>query len=150
MKKFKDTKVGQWLKANAPKVLDTVDDFVPPVKVLTALVKGESIPDEKKIEFEKMIQEYEKEIYELEIRDRESARSREVELAKTGATDHLMYVAGYVALATFLIMVISVIFIDTVTHNPLFHQLMGIIEGVALTVFGYYFGTSKGERGKEK
>jgi len=88
-------------------------------------------------------------MYALEVQDRESARNREVELAKTGKSDHLMYSAGYTALLTFIAMVYAVIWKPAgVEHSPIFHQLMGIIEGVALTVFGYYFGTSK--RAEEK
>lgn len=149
MKKLKDTKVGSWLKTNVPGVLDAVDDYFPPAKVLTALVKGQKIPDEKMVEFEQLLQQHEKEMYELEIKDRDSARSREVEIIKAGGNDHLMYVSGYVALGAFLVMVFAVIFLpESVSHNALFHQLMGIIEGVALTVFGYYFGTSKGSHDK--
>jgi hypothetical protein len=149
MKKLKDTKVGAWIKTNAPMVLDVVDDYFPPAKILTALVGNSAIPDDKKVEFEKLIQEHEKEMYELEIKDRDSARNREIEIAKVGGNDHLMYVSGYVALAAFLVMIFAVIFLpESVSHNSLFHQLMGIIEGVALTVFGYYFGTSKSSHEK--
>jgi hypothetical protein len=148
-KKFKDTKLGQFLKDKVPGVLDVVDDFFPPAKILTALVGKESLPPEDSIEFERLLRDHEREMYTLEVEDRDSARNREIEMAKTGKQDHLMYAAGYTALGTFLLMVYAVIWKpEGMEHSPLFHQLMGIIEGVALTVFGYYFGTSK--RAEEK
>lgn len=122
------------------KVGDVVDRFV-------------TSPDEKKkfkIEFEKLIHDQKAELYKLEIEDRNSAREREIEIAKTGRTDWLMYAAGITGLGTFILMVCAVIFMPDVTKNSLFHQLMGIIEGVALTVFAYYFGTSKSSQEKTK
>jgi hypothetical protein len=147
-KPFKDTKLGKFLKEKVPGVLDVVDDYFPPAKVLTALV-GKNLPPEDQIEFERLLLDHEREIYALEVQDRDSARNREIEIAKSGKADHLMYSAGYTALITFMVMVYAVIWKpDGMEHSPLFHQLMGIIEGVALTVFGYYFGTSK--RAEEK
>lgn len=150
-KPFKDTKLGKFLKEKVPGVLDVVDDYFPPAKILTALVGKESLPPEDQSEFVKLLQDHEREMYALEIEDRDSARNREVEIAKTGKHDHLMYAAGYTALGTFVVMVYAVIWKpDGMEHSPLFHQLMGIIEGVALTVFGYYFGTSKRAEEKKK
>jgi hypothetical protein len=147
-KKLKDTALGKFLSEKVPGVLDVVDDYFPPAKILTALV-GKNLPPEDQIEFDKLLRDHEREMYALEIEDRDSARNREIEMAKTGKQDHLMYSAGYTALGTFIIMVYAVIWKpDGMEHSPLFHQLMGIIEGVALTVFGYYFGTSK--RAEEK
>lgn len=149
MKPLKETKLGKWLKDKAPKILDTVGDVLPDRGVL-GIVKNliDSDPEiapEDKLEYAKL----ERDFYELEIQDRDSARNREVEIAKTGRADHLMYSAGYTALLTFMVMVYAVIWKpEGMEHSPLFHQLMGIIEGVALTVFGYYFGTSK--RAEEK
>lgn len=150
-KKFKDTAVGQWLKNNVPDVLDKVDDYIPMVSILTNAVKEKNLPPEKQFEFDQLILNHEKEMYALEVQDRDSARNREIEIAKTGKHDHLMYAAGYTALGTFVVMVYAVIWKpEGMEHSPLFHQLMGIIEGVALTVFGFYFGTSKRAEEKKK
>lgn len=147
-KPFRDSKLGKFLSEKVPGVLDVVDDYFPPAKILSALV-GKNLPPEDQIEFERLLKDHEREMYSLEVQDRESARNREVEIAKSGKSDHLMYSAGYTALLTFIAMVYAVIWKPAgVEHSPIFHQLMGIIEGVALTVFGYYFGTSK--RAEEK
>lgn len=148
-KPFKDTRLGKFLREKVPGVLDVVDEYFPPAKILTALV-GKQLTPEDQLEFEKLLQDHEREMYALEVQDRASARSREVEMAKTAGHDHLMYVAGYVALAAFAVMVFAVIWLpDSVNHNSLFHQLMGIIEGVSLTIFSYYFGTSKSSLDKD-
>jgi hypothetical protein len=57
-KKFGDTKVGSWLKSNAPDILKTVSDLTPDGGVLDAvagLIRGkEDMPAELKMEFERM------------------------------------------------------------------------------------------------
>jgi len=160
-KAFKDTKFGQFLNkagGSIPEIL-TIAGKVATGNIGGAIqyIIGETsniLEDKAKndanakallIEFEKYKMTYEKELFELEVEDRKSARTREVELAKTGKTDWLMYAAGTTALGTFLLMVYAVIFMPSTVDNTLFHQLMGIIEGVALSVFGYYFGTSKSQ-----
>jgi len=62
-KKFKDTKLGKWLKEKAPKVLDAVGDALPDNGVL-GVVKNliDSEPDlsaEDRLEFMKLANEYE-------------------------------------------------------------------------------------------
>lgn len=45
-KKFRDTKVGAFLKGKFPAILDIADDYLPPLKILTTLVKPSvSIPE---------------------------------------------------------------------------------------------------------
>lgn len=154
-KPFRETKLGKFLTQKVPKVLDKVGDFLPD-KGLLGIVKqmvdnDPDVPDADKLEFNRLLLDHEREMFALEISDRDSARDREAELAKANRTDHLMYVAGYVAMGTFISMVASVIYASIKgipIENSLFHQLMGIIEGVALSVFGYYFGASKGSRDK--
>jgi hypothetical protein len=73
-KKFKDTKVGQWLKNNAPDLLDKADDFFPPLALITAAVKGKGLTPEQNAEFDKLAADHEQEMYALEIDDRKNAR----------------------------------------------------------------------------
>jgi hypothetical protein len=62
-KKIKDTKVGIWLKDKAPQVLDTVGDLLPDqgaLGVVKRLIDLEpNMTAQEKMEFEKMIMEYE-------------------------------------------------------------------------------------------
>lgn len=149
-KPFKETGLGKLLTEKLPDAAKFVGDALPDKGVLGIvknLISISSISPEDKALLMQEANNFEKEMYELEIKDRDSARNREIEIAKAGGNDHLMYVSGYVALIGFLIMIYAVIWLpQSVAHNALFHQLMGIIEGVALTVFGYYFGASKNRK----
>lgn len=140
-KKFKDTKVGSWLKTNAPKVLDIVGDLLPDSGYL-GVVKNllnldPNVTQEQKDEFSKMA-------FEMEAADRASARNREVELAKaTGKTDWMMVLTGVVGLLSFMFTIYAVVYIDDVRENELFIHLMGMIEGVVIgNIFAYYYGAS--------
>jgi hypothetical protein len=146
-KKFKDTKLGQWLSEKAPKVLDVVGDLLPDQGAL-GVVKNliHTDPDltpEEIAQANAMI----KEMYELEVADRESARNREVEVKKVGGQDIMMVVTGLVGLAAFIFMIYAVVYENGVTENDLFVHLMGMIEGVVISnIFAYYYGTSSENR----
>lgn len=161
-KKLKDTKFGQFLNKAKDVIGDKGGDLVdigvafatggPGAAIAQTfnVLKGDNSPEAKQLvrELEREQMNFEREMYELEIKDRDSARTREIEIAKAGGKDVLMLSAGFTALALLIGMTAAVIFTDQ-TDNPLFHQLMGIIEGVALTIFAYYFGTSKGSKDKQ-
>lgn len=151
-KLFTNLKIGQWLKEKAPEVLDVVDDYLPPVKVLTALVsKNGSMSPEDNLEFGKLLREYELEVYRIEVSDRQGARNREIEKTKAGKNDFMFLLTGIVGLSAFIAVVLAIIFSEIPESNKeLFIHLVGIVEGVALTMFAYYFGTSKSSNDKTK
>ena len=75
--------------------------------------------------------------------DRDSARKREVEMAKAGGNDWMMNLTGVVGLFCFIFIVYSVVYIPEVLHNELFVHLMGMVEGVVIgNIFAFYYGTS--------
>lgn len=141
-KPFKETKVGKLVE----KVAGVAVDVLPDKGILGIaknIIESATVSEEEKEEMRKELHEYEIEVYKLEVSDRDSARNREIEIAKAGGHDHLMYAAGYTALIDFTLMVVAVIFFpEQLKENPMAHQLMGIVEGVALLVFGYYFGAT--------
>ena len=146
-KKIKDTKLGKFLANSGSKIVEIAGDAFPPIEVISNLIAGDP---ELTAEQKQQAQQLALEAYRLEIEDRKSARSREVELAKTGRSDWMMYLSGCTAMGVFVLMVIAVIWQFPGVNSTLFHQLMGIIEGVSLTVFAYYFGTSKSSNEKTK
>jgi hypothetical protein len=90
-----------------------------------------------------LAQQHLKEMYELEVRDRESARIREVEIAKTGKFDLLFTLTGLIGLGVFVFIVYAIVYLDIPEKNKeLFIHLIGIAEGVVLSIFGYYFGSA--------
>jgi hypothetical protein len=89
--------------------------------------------------------------YELEIQDRTNARLRESEFVKaTGHTDYLMWFLAIAAMVIFSYMVWSVINARVQPENrELIFHIFGIVEGVLLSIFSYYFGSSAGSRIKD-
>jgi hypothetical protein len=145
--KLKNSKLLDKVKLYAPQVLDVVGDVLPDKGglgvVKNIIQKDDTIEASKKVE---LLDAYKDDLkaFELEVQDRDSARNREVELAKVKGTDWMMYATGIVGLLSFVSMVVAVIFIPSVQDNKLFVHLMGIIEGVVISnLFAYYYGTSK-------
>lgn len=152
MRKLKDTKIGNFLKEKAPNVLNVVGDLLPDSGAL-GIVKNvidATVPDtEERARLKEEMSELELEFYKTEVQDRESARNRQIEMAKAGSSDWMMYVVGLVGIGSFALIVASAIFMD-LPENPLLHQIVGLVEGVALTIFAFYYGTSKGSKDKDK
>ena len=144
--KYGKTRLGAFIKNNAPKLLDAVEDVLPESGAL-GIVKNlisnstELTPEDKEVA--KGLAELDLRAFELEVEDRKSARAREVELAKAGGIDWMMYATGVIGLLSFVVCVYAVIWIPDVKDNKLFVHLMGMIEGVVITsLFSYYFGGS--------
>lgn len=100
------------------------------------------------------IQEMEKqsnEVMRLEVEDRSSARLRETEFVKaTGHIDYLMWTLAVSGLAIFGYMTWFVLNkLVPAENEKLIYHLFGIIEGVVLSIFGYFFGSSAGSRIKD-
>jgi len=146
-RKEKWGKVKDWLKTNAPKALDVVGDLLPDNGALgiikNILDKDPDVSPEQQAQFNSLI----KEMYELEVKDRDSARQREVEVKKTGSQDFMMVLTGIIGLAAFVFLIYAVVYVEGVTDNDLFVHLMGMIEGVVISnIFAYYYGTSSQDR----
>ena len=139
-KKFKDTKVGKFLLKKLP---DLVSGILPDKGILGVLKNiidsdDTTAPEEKEQLHKELV-----EFYELEVADRDSARRREVEVAKTGKKDIMMLATGLTGLLSFIFMIYAVVYIPSVMENDLFVHLMGMIEGVVVSnIFAYYYGTS--------
>jgi|TARA_B100001939_G_scaffold27578_2_gene22075 hypothetical protein len=145
MDKIKNMKLGKLLKEKAPKVLDVVGDLLPDQGALGIVKRLIDDPDitpispEEKQELNNQLMD----IYKLEVADRDSARKRQSDMIKAGAKDWLFNVTGLVGLAAFGFLVLSIVFLEVpATNKEIFIHLIGIVEGVALSIFGYYFGAA--------
>ena len=146
-KPFRETKLGKFLGKIAPTILDVAGDLLPDAGVLgmvsNLIKKDKNISPADKTE----ALDQAKEMYELEIKDRDSARKREVEVKKTGSKDVMMLATGLVGLFSFVFIIYAVVYEPSVTDNDLFVHLMGMIEGVVISnIFAYYYGTSAENR----
>lgn len=142
-KKFSETKIGKFLKDKAPSILNTVGDVLPNNGVL-GIVKNligsseELSAEDKQIAFDHL-----KEMYALEVQDKDSARNREIEVAKMHKFDFLFYLTGIIGLGVFCFIVYAIVYLTIPEANKeIWIHLIGISEGVVLSIFGYYFGSS--------
>jgi hypothetical protein len=142
-KKFRDTKVGVFLKKKAPQILDVAGDLLPDKGVLGVvknLIDNDNTisPADKSLIYEQL-----KELSEIEVADRDSARGREVEIAKTDKHDWMFTLTGFIGLAVFCFIVYAIAYHQVPAENKeLWIHLIGISEGVVLSIFGYYFGSA--------
>ena len=158
-KKFKNTKVGEFLEKAKEVVPGVVLDVVTGTSPIKAIgealkreaVKGDSLAKGLSEEFYKREMDFEAEMYDLELKDRQSARKREIEVLKIGKFDFMFYLSGITGLAAFGFVIYVLVYVELKQGNKeLFVHLLGLIEGVALSIFAYYFGSSKGSQEKQK
>ena len=145
-KKFKDTKLGKFLKEKSPKILDVIGDVLPDSGALgvakNLINMAEDLTQDEKDnligEINEMI-----EAAKIEFEDRHSARNREIEIAKLHNRDFMFIATGLIGLLSFAFIVYAIAFLEVPEANKeVWIHLIGITEGVVLSIFGYYFGSS--------
>lgn len=142
-KKFKDTKVGKFLSEKAPKILQVVGDILPERGALGIVKNLINLSDDLSPEDKQMLSEEILKLEELELKDRESARNREIEIAKIHKYDFLFYLTGIIGLAAFCFMIYAIVYLKIPSDNKeVWIHLIGITEGIVISIFGYYFGSS--------
>ena len=139
-KKFKDTKVGQFLLSKVPGFAASALPDKGVLGVVKNLIDGE--PDLSAEEKAQMHEEL-VELYKLEVADRDSARKREVEIAKTGRFDFMYNLTGVIGLAAFAFIVYAIVYLEIPAENKeVWIHLIGICEGIVLSIFGYFYGSA--------
>jgi len=141
-KPFKETGLGKFLLGAGSTIVDVVGDALPDKGLLgvvkNLINKDPDLSDDQKAEAHDRLVE----LYRLEVEDRDSARKREVNLRKYG-TDWMFNLTGIVGLSAFAFLVYTVVTTQVPESNKeIFIHLIGIVEGVALSIFGYYFGSA--------
>lgn len=86
---------------------------------------------------------------ELSVQDRTSARTREAEFVK--ATGHIDYLMWFLAIAGLSILTYCLYSLTNteLENKELFIHFLGIIEGLIVSIYSYYFGSSAGSRIKD-
>jgi len=142
-KKFKDTKFGKFLNEKAPKILQTIGDVLPERGALGIVKNLINLSDDLSPEDKEELTQELLKLEELEVKDRDSARNREIEIAKLHRYDFLFYLTGLVGLAAFCFMIYAIVYLHIPTDNKeVWIHLIGITEGIVISIFGYYFGSS--------
>jgi hypothetical protein len=155
-KPFKETKLGQFLAVKAPHILNQVGNLLPDQGLLgvvkNIVMSDPAIKPEDRLQYEKMNRDFELELIRIEQQDRSSARVRETEFVKaTGHVDWMMYFVCIIGLAAFSFILYVLVYNSIPDANrDLFIHAIGMVEGVAVSIFSYYFGSSKGSAEKTK
>lgn len=140
--KIKNTKIGKLLADKIPSALDLVGDLLPDqgaLGIVKKIIDKADIPEEDK----EVLHSQVKELYSLEISDRDSARKREMEVSKTRSFDIMFNLTGFVGLGAFVFLIYAITYIDIPYENKeIFIHLIGISEGIVLSIFGYFFGSA--------
>ena len=136
---LKETKLGEWFREKSPDVFEAVGELVPGGEILKALgvlIDRSTESEEEKKQARVMLQE-------LEIRDRESARNREIEVTKAiGKRDWMQIFVGVSAMIIGITLVIWAK--NGVEDKEIFFHILGFAEGTLVgQVVNYYFGSSQ-------
>jgi len=139
-KKFNETKVGKFILKKLPGFVSGALPENGVLGVVKNLIDNDPAitPEEKAQMHEELVQ-----LYELEVADRDSARRREVEKAKTGGFDLMFNLTGIVGLAAFCFIIYAIVYLQIPESNKeVWIHLIGISEGIVLSIFGYFFGSA--------
>lgn len=86
---------------------------------------------------------------ELQVQDRSSARTREADFVKaTGHIDYLMWFLAIIGMGIMSYCLYTLIN-NNLQNKELFVHFLGIIEGVVVSMYSYYFGSSASSRIKD-
>jgi hypothetical protein len=100
------------------------------------------------------LKEMELEFAKLDAQDRDSARKREVEMAKTDVHFITKNITSLLALGTVsgaLVMTSLIFFVDFPdSQENIIIFVLGSLFGIATQVMSYYFGSSQGSKDKTK
>ena len=155
MKKFNETKVGQFLEQAAPEILELVGDAVPGAGILTNLFKAkQDKTPEQEAEFQKLIRDYE--IEELKMILNDVADARDLQKAALKQSDvfskRFLYwlAAGSLFLGFVYIFVITFVTIPEPNQRFADTILGVVIATIITTIYNFFFGSSKGSKDKDE
>ena len=149
-KPFFQTGVGQGLKAVAslvaPNLVTALDKVTNVTEALGIIRSSDESP-----EIKAQLQEFTLAQYELEIKDRVSAREREVRVLEAGGNNYLMNILGWSVSAAFLALVVVTLGIYELPESLNKEYFMfgaGAISSAFMTILAYFFGSSAGSKAK--
>lgn len=166
-KPFKETKFGKILSKAGNIGIDVVDiiadvasgDTRGAVEKVIGRVKEKAETDERAkvllMELERDRMNFEKEMYSLEVGDRDSARNREIEVIKAGYKNLAQNALAYIGVGGFMLLVAYIVGWGLAEDTPqdqvlMVGSLLGTCGTIAIMIFTYYFGSSRGSQMKDE
>ena len=125
-------------------------------EIIDEIVTTKAEKAELENRFTELIQQHEHVLIQAEVDDRKSARQREVDAIKSGSHNLTQNLLAYAAIVAFFAITGYIISHGLGTMNSeesfIVGNLTGMAGAIAKDIYGYYFGSSKGERetGKKK
>lgn len=143
-------KIRAWLKEKAPDVLESVGDVLPEKGVLGVIKnivsKKSDIPPEHKLEFEKLLQDHEKEMFALEVQDKDSARNMQIESLKQQDPFSKRFIYYFSIFWSWFsaLYLAGITFIEIPKENVrVVDTVLGFILGTAIAaMFSFFYGSS--------
>ena len=104
--------------------------------------------------WEQLLSDQQKEVMKAENEDRASARTRETEVVKAGSKNLTQNLLAYIAVGSFFAITGYIISRGIGNMNTeesfIIGNLTGMAGAIAKDIYGYYFGSSKGERDNQR
>jgi len=120
--------------------------------ILDEVVTSKEEKAELAIKIQQLLAEQHQAIINAENEDRISARNREVEVVKAGSKNLTQNVLAYLGVCSFFAMTGFILSKGLGNMNTetsfIVGNLTGMAGAIAKDIFGYYFGSSKGEQEK--
>ena len=134
-KPFWETKIG--------KIIGGAKEILPNNGVLGVLKNLIDTDETLSAEEKKEAHNHLKDLYEIEVKDRDSARDREARIKEANGNDYMMTITGIIGLLVFMFVAYVIVYMPEVAESNSFMRFEGMIEGVIIgNIFAYYYGTS--------
>lgn len=153
-KKFKDTGLGKFLGKIVPGALDVIGDTFPPVGAVLNLLDNKKLSPEQEVEKERLIQEYELEVFKINLDNTKDARAMQIAHSKSDdkfTRRFTPYLATVVVVLCFAY-IFCATFITIPEANKSTADLMtgGAAIMALSTVINFFFGSSNDDKKKTK
>ena len=158
-KKFKDTKIGSWLKEKAPNVLEAVGDMLPDRGTLGILKNiinknsGGKLSPEDIAEFNRM---HELELQEFELHNKNTESARNMQMTALGQEDvfskRFVYYFAIIIFVSCVILIAMLFFLSPPAENVrIIDMALGTLLGAGISgIINFFFGSSMGSKDKTK
>jgi len=146
-KKFKDTEFGKIIIDKVPEAAQIVGDILPSngvFGVVKNIISSSTLSPEEKTSLQKQADDYAVSMADIDEKNIESARSREVSLKNTlGA--YVQNISAIVIIISFIAIMFNVTYMkEQIVNKELIYTLLGSLGTMVVTIFNYWYGGSSG------
>ncbi len=154
-KKFRDTTVGKLLTGAvgivSPPLAKVLEGASSINDAVSSIIKDNSLTAEQKEHFKLMAHELEIQEFEAEVADRNSARMREVDIARSGGSNLMFNVVGIGVITIWAVTLWALFFSAleiTSTNKDLLNIAFGGLSIKVTQIVSYFYGSSSGSKQK--